>query len=88
MNGFLQISLYFFLLERVTPGTFEYPFTLELPNDLPSSFNGTCGQLHYYLHAIVKYSSNRLQEDIKDINIEGPVDLNDIPYAFSKVSII
>lgn len=59
--NFVKLPIYFHFSEKnsdvtVPAGRHEYPFTFQLPENLPSSFESPFGHVRYVIEAIVKRS--------------------------------
>ncbi|XP_075986609.1 arrestin domain-containing protein 17-like [Anticarsia gemmatalis] len=65
------------------PATHEYPFTIPIPIDTPSSYESKYGHIRYHIKVVVKakgaFSADR--EKSMMITVLTAVDLNKIPYC-------
>ncbi|CAG9861413.1 unnamed protein product [Phyllotreta striolata] len=59
----------------IKPGRHEFPFSIEIPKDAPSSFDEPPALIQYMLKAICEIPSNP-QEDVMHIQVFSYVDLN------------
>lgn len=69
------------------PGTFNYPFTFQLPPNLPSSFMNNHGYIRYGVKAVVDIPWAMDYEDKMYFEVASPIDLNTFPMeCFQPVS--
>lgn len=63
-----------YILGILKPGRYEYPFSIDLPVDIPSSFDDHPALVQYILKAVVDIPSNS-QEDVVILHVFANVDL-------------
>ncbi|XP_061172002.1 arrestin domain-containing protein 17-like [Saccostrea echinata] len=65
----------------LTTGTYQYPFATQLPDELPTSFEGENGCTRYYLRAYILRESQGQLEFLLPFTIISVFNLNESPYA-------
>ena len=68
------------------PGDYKFPFTFHLPQNCPSSFEGSYGHIRYQIKVVVDRSFKFDQEKKVAVRVYNLLDLNKDPYC--RVSII
>lgn len=64
---------------QVPAGTKHYDFSFILPQDIPSSFNGTYGDIFYTLKAVVDRPWKFDYEHEVNFNVFASINLNTLP---------
>jgi len=67
---------------RLAAGTHRYPFTFSLPPNVPSSFEGEYGYVHYTAESTIKRPSKTNHVTRSAFTVIGLVDLNLEPLEF------
>ena len=57
-------------------GEYSYPFQLELPSDLPTSFEHEYGQIHYSINATIDIPCAFDKHSVKSFSVINVSDLN------------
>ncbi|XP_048735906.1 arrestin domain-containing protein 17-like [Ostrea edulis] len=65
----------------LTTGTYQYPFTAQLPDDLPTSFECENGCTRYYLRSYISRESQGDLDCLLPFTVITFFNLNDSPYA-------
>lgn len=68
-------------------GHHDYPFSFQLPTDIPSTYEGQHGHIRYTLEASIQRSWKDDYTSIIPIEVRGLVDLNSVPKAGEIVKI-
>lgn len=63
------------------PGSYKYPFQFQLPPDTPSSFEGHCGRVRYYVKATMDRPWAFDDEVTSYFTVLQLLDLNTLPQA-------
>ena len=66
---------------QITAGDYEYPFRLQLPENIPSSFVGEYGRIVYNIKAVVDRPWRFDHETVAFFTVDGIYDLNREPSA-------
>ncbi|KAF2904847.1 hypothetical protein ILUMI_01318 [Ignelater luminosus] len=64
---------------HLPPGKHTYPFSYIIPAHLPSSFEGSYGNIRYYIKGVVDRPWKFDYEHLFSLNVVSPVDLNYVP---------
>jgi len=72
---------------QITAGDYEYPFRLQLPENIPSSFVGEYGRIVYNIKAVVDRPWRFDHETVAFFTVDGIYDLNREPSASSPRSL-
>lgn len=69
------------------PGSYEYLFTLQLPQSIPGSVEGQHGFVRYYLEAAIQrpWKDDQIQEAV--IHVTSMLDLSNYPETVEPASI-
>lgn len=70
----------------MNPGKYEYPFRFVLPKNIPSTYNGSHGNIRYYLKANIDIPMAPDPEDERVFTVMAPIDFNDILGTIELVS--
>lgn len=60
-------------------GTYNYPFELNLPSDLPSSIEGRIGSVRYFIRVIIDNTVLTNEIFKRVLNVIRPLHLHDDP---------
>ncbi|XP_021949915.1 arrestin domain-containing protein 3 isoform X3 [Folsomia candida] len=73
---------------RLSIGTYEYPFTWQLPENIPASFEGPYGWIRYRMEIIVRYSfwDHRCEAEA-EIMVLGCYDLRNLDRLYKEVHV-
>ncbi|CAB3361769.1 Hypothetical predicted protein [Cloeon dipterum] len=67
--------------QTLTPGEHIFPFSYDLPDDLPSSFEGDFGRIRYTVRAVIDRPWKFDHETIAAFTVISPLDLNQVSRA-------
>ncbi|XP_062608933.1 arrestin domain-containing protein 17-like [Saccostrea cucullata] len=65
----------------LTTGTYQFPFSTQLPDELPTSFEADNGCTRYYLRAYILRESQSQLECLLPFTVNTVFNLNESPYA-------
>lgn len=65
----------------LSTGTYQYLFTMQLPKELPTSFECDGGYTRYYLRAYIACSSQDELSSLLPVTVLAVFDLNESNYA-------
>ncbi|KAF2904846.1 hypothetical protein ILUMI_01317 [Ignelater luminosus] len=68
-------------------GRHMYPFSYVLPQQLPSSFEGTYGNVIYIIKVTIDYPWKSSESLVLNLNIISPLDLNTLPQLREPIAI-
>lgn len=77
-NTFLYLDVPLAGVGDVGPGTIEYPFTVQLPTNIPGTYQGHYGGIFFTLNAKVQRSFNSNYTDTIQIIVASLIDFNQI----------
>lgn len=69
----------------LSTGTYQYLFTTQLPEELPTSFECDGGYTRYYLRAYISLSSQVELSSLLLVTVLTVFDLNELNYAMVSV---
>jgi len=73
--------------QLLEPGRHDYCFSIQLPTNIPSTFEGQHGHIKYTLEAAIQRSWKDAHTSVIPIEIRGLTDLNAEPRAAEAVKI-
>ncbi|CAH0718096.1 unnamed protein product, partial [Brenthis ino] len=73
---------------KLDRGTYEYPFGFDIPQNCPSSFEGTYGHIRYHIKVIVDRAFKFDQEKKVAVRVFSVVDLNRDPYSREPIQMV
>lgn len=80
-NELLRNEIWLYRDSHIGPGSFKWPFSFNLPQNLPSSYKGIYGKIEYLLKATVDRNYRFLYESRANIVVFSPVYLHALsPY--------
>ena len=74
-NNCIHLGLALLEKKILEAGDYEFPFSIKLPDNLPSSFKSNCGSINYSLKAVLDLPWNLAKTIRKELTIYSNVDM-------------